>query len=353
VAATAVLLLAALTGCERDRQGSVIPGSPESGPSEDGRAASLTRSRAGLPTAAGGVPEAPERTDLSALASSRVGVAVLEKLVGPETVIHDEEADVYLVSNVNGPATEQDDNGFIARVSPSGKVLDAKWIDGKSPGVTLHAPKGMALSADTLYVVDVDGIRLFDRRTGTQKGSWPIPGATFLNDVTVDDQGRVLVTDTGVEVTPQGPVKKGEYVIYRLDGKGAPERIAQGDALQGPNGIHWSAEGLHFVTFTGRSLMRLEKDGPVEVAQFPKGWCDGLVQLPDGTWLVSSWKGRAVYHVDRSGLPRMIAGGLISPAGLHYDRKRRTVLLPLLQENQVHLLPWDHEQAQPAAGEAR
>ena len=59
----------------------------------------------------------------------------------PESALHDPEADVYLVSNINGGPGDRDDNGFISRVSPDGQVLDLKWIDGADPGVTLHAPR--------------------------------------------------------------------------------------------------------------------------------------------------------------------------------------------------------------------
>ena len=34
------------------------------------------------------------------------------------------------VSNRNGGPGDMDDNGFISRVSPDGRVLDLKWIDG-------------------------------------------------------------------------------------------------------------------------------------------------------------------------------------------------------------------------------
>ncbi|MGH2396883.1 MAG: hypothetical protein ACRDFW_07825 [bacterium] len=57
----------------------------------------------------------------------------------PESVLYDSRADVYLVSNINGPAVPRnvfavDGNGFVSRVSPSGKVLGLKWIDGTKKG---------------------------------------------------------------------------------------------------------------------------------------------------------------------------------------------------------------------------
>ena len=56
----------------------------------------------------------------------------------PESVLYDARADVYLVSNINGNPTGVDGNGFISRVTPSGRVT-VKWIDGAAPGVTLNA----------------------------------------------------------------------------------------------------------------------------------------------------------------------------------------------------------------------
>src|SRR5262245_50674756 len=54
----------------------------------------------------------------------------------PESVIHDADADVYLVSNINGGAVEADDNGFISRVSPEeNKITELKWIDGSAADV--------------------------------------------------------------------------------------------------------------------------------------------------------------------------------------------------------------------------
>ena len=83
------------------------------------------------------------------------------------------------MANINGAAAEKDGNGFISRVSPQGVVLDLKWIDGASPGVTLHAPKGMAIVADTLFVTDIDCIRRFHRVTG-RASSGALSGRSHL-----------------------------------------------------------------------------------------------------------------------------------------------------------------------------
>ena len=75
----------------------------------------------------------------------------------PESVLHDEIADVYLVSNINGHPLQPDGNGFISQLSPTGEVLDLKWIDGETEGVELNAPKGMAIVGDVLPQTSVVG----------------------------------------------------------------------------------------------------------------------------------------------------------------------------------------------------
>lgn len=87
-------------------------------------------------------------------------------LMTPESALHDPAADVYLVFDIDGNPSARDGNGFISRVAPDGSIRELKWIDGAREGVTLNAPKGMALRGNTLLVADLDAIRLFDRASG-------------------------------------------------------------------------------------------------------------------------------------------------------------------------------------------
>ena len=48
----------------------------------------------------------------------------------PESVEYYAADDIYLVTNINGSPFEKDDNGFISKVSPTGEMIDLKWIDG-------------------------------------------------------------------------------------------------------------------------------------------------------------------------------------------------------------------------------
>lgn len=209
----------------------------------------------------------------------------------PESVVYDAAADVYLVSNINGgaaAATVADDNGFISRVSPAGRVLRLKWIDGARGNTALNAPKGMAIVGDTLYVADITMVRMFDRRTGLQKATITIAGSTFLNDVAAGPDDSVYVTDSGLkpDFSPSGT-----DAIYKIDKRGRVTAIARGGNLKGPNGIMVLPDGRVFVvTFsqTGETYS-VDKNGYLQgIKRLPKGQLDGVERTRSGALLISS-----------------------------------------------------------------
>lgn len=287
-------------------------------------------------------PEHPQMSILPPSPTSPMAIDITEGLAGPETVLWDPDQDVYFVSNINGDATWDDDNGYISKLSPSGAMLDRFFIDGKQPDVTLHAPRGMVIGGDTLYVADNHAVRLFDRHTGKPTGTWEVPGAVFLNDLAIDDQGKVLVTETGIVIEPQGPVTKRPFAIYRFE-NGQPQAIATGDAIHGPNGIENTPEGMTVVEFMGdeHGVFRLGDNGEKTlVATMPNGELDGLARMPDGSLLVTSWLGNCIYQVSPGAPPRVAIEHLGTPAGISYDWSRKRVLIPLLTSNEVLIQPW-------------
>ena len=122
----------------------------------------------------------------------------------PESVLHDSTQDIYFVSNINGSPTAKDNNGFISRVRPDGAVENLKFIEGGRAGVTLNAPKGLALLGDTLWVADIDMVRAFNARTGAVIDSVKLDSAVFLNDVAVAATGAIYITDTGIRFDDVG-----------------------------------------------------------------------------------------------------------------------------------------------------
>lgn len=259
-----------------------------------------------------------------------------EKISGflhPESALHDPEADVYLVSNINENPRRRDSNGFISRVSPSGEVLSLHWIQGGVAGVELHAPKGMALSGERLYVADLDRVRLFDRRTGEPRGQIVPPGAGALNGVTAAPDGSIYVTDTGW--SEQSDESTGGDAVIRITPDGEVAIVCRGPALAQPNGILVDATGIYLVSWSKPELSRLESDcSRTVLATFDASGLDGLVRTQRGELLVSSWHGRAIYRVAASGAVSRLFEHRAVP-GIGYDAGRDRLLIPLYELGQL------------------
>ncbi len=56
------------------------------------------------------------------------------------------DGDRYLVSNINGGALAEDNNGFVSVLSPDGQVTTLKWIEGGKNKVSLDGPKGLRVA---------------------------------------------------------------------------------------------------------------------------------------------------------------------------------------------------------------
>lgn len=256
----------------------------------------------------------------------------------PESALHDADADLYLVTNINGNPLDKDDNGFISQVDPDGAVRALKWIDGASPAVTLHAPKGMALKGDTLFVADIDVVRLFDRRSGAPLGERAVPGATFLNDVTVGPDGAVYVTDSGLKAGASGFEASGSDAVYRIGPDGQSRVVVADTGLGRPNGILVDGPIATVVTFGSGQVFEIDLTSGQRTTgpKPPGGQLDGVVRLPDGSLLISSWESSAVYRA-RGAVYTTAVAPLDAPADIGYDAERGRVLIPLFTANRLEI----------------
>jgi hypothetical protein len=255
----------------------------------------------------------------------------------PESVLYDPSADIYLVSNINGHPTAFDDNGFIARVSPDGTLQNLKWIAGESEEFTLHAPKGMALVGEVLYVADIDHVRMFHRTTGVALGSVRIEGATFLNDIAPNGSGGILVSDSGLnaDFSPSGT-----DTIYMMDGAGVVSTLTSGIELNRPNGLAVNGDAVWNVSFGGKEVRKLSHAGVVlERFEAPAGSLDGIEVLPNGTILISSWGSQSVYRLLPDGTFEALVENVEAAADIGVDTRRNRILVPLFKNDAIHIAP--------------
>ena len=257
----------------------------------------------------------------------------------PESVLYDADADAYLVANINDTPFKTDDNGFISRVSPEGKVTELKWIDGAKPDVTLNAPKGMALSGGVLWVADITTVRKFDAKTGKALGEVKIAGAVFLNDVTADGKDGIVVSDTALD---DKFAPGAAQAIHQIDKAGKVTTLRKDKALGGPNGVAVVGEQVLTVTFGTGELAMVPAKGDITLrSKLPTGQLDGIISLGGDEYLISSWEGKTVYRgtAFKDGKPDAtwtdLKVGIESPADIGYDTKRKRLLVPSFMGNTI------------------
>jgi sugar lactone lactonase YvrE len=257
----------------------------------------------------------------------------------PESARYDPELDVFYVSNINGDPSAHDGNGFIAVVRADSTGAATKiLVQGGKNGAKLDAPKGLALVGDTLWVADIDHVRAFNRRTGAPIADIDLSTqkVTFLNDVAVDGNGAIYVTDTGIALDKKGAMSHpGIDRIFKIQGRTATAITA--DSLDWPNGITWDRASDHFIIApSGGKVLRTWKEGDRAATTLVRGPgdYDGVEVLADGRILVTSWADSAV-HIVQNGEMATLVPNVSGPADIGVDTKRNIVAIPRFNDNKV------------------
>lgn len=274
--------------------------------------------------------------------SESASLTVSDSFQTPESVFYDEAGDRYLVSNINGNPAAKDGNGFISVVNPAGKVDSLHWIQGGRNGVTLNAPKGMGIRGDTLFVADIDEIRMFDRSSGRPVGSIPVRGATFLNDLAVAPGGAVWFTDSGLK--PDFSASGTDAIYHRDPEGGAVHQVAHGAELGHPNGVYAESSSAVIVTFGSGEVYRVDMQGHrTAIAKPNAGQLDGVVRLPGNRLAISSWGDSSIVSIGMtsrdSTMAMLLVSGIPSPADIGFDTRRNRLLIPVFQGNRVEIRP--------------
>lgn len=257
-------------------------------------------------------------------------IAVVDSFTQPEAVRYDPDQDVYFVANFGpGDGGANDNNGFISRMKPNGDIDELRFIAGGADGVTLHAPRGMTIVGDTLWVADNNAVRGFDRKSGAPVGTVDLSplGPGFLNDIASSPAGALYVTDT--------PRNR----IYRIVGRQATLAV-EDTTLGSPNGIAWDEQNVRFIVvpFDGRHTLVAWSEGnpPTAFGRSPGGKFDGIEVLGPNELLVASQADTSL-QLFLSGQSRSVIRTSGRPADLAIDTRRMRAAVPFIALNRVEI----------------
>ena len=236
-----------------------------------------------------------------------------------ESVFYDEENDVIYVSNIgNVPPDAKDNDGFMSKISTTGKILELVWVS------EIHAPKGMGKIGNKLYVTDIDELVEIDISSGKITQRYPIEGAKFLNDITIAKDETIYISDNRSNKIYS--FKNGEATLW-----------LEKEDFGGPNGLLSQGNKIMIAAFTSGSFLNVNTDNQ-EIQELANGIIggDGIAAVGDD-YLVSSWHGE-VYHVDQNGSTTKLLDtkdAKINAADIDYSQSKNLLLVPTFFGNKV------------------
>lgn len=233
----------------------------------------------------------------------------------PESVLVDMKSKILYVSNIDGVSNEKDGKGSIAKLSLDGKIINPEWVSG------LNAPKGMGIFKNKLYVADLTEIVVIDIKKASIIERIPIADAVFLNDLSIDQNGIIYVTDTRT------------FKVHKIENGNVFLLL---EKLQGPNGILATKSGL-FILDRG-TLLKMSNTGQLsKIADGMDPSTDGIEMVNENDFFVSCWNG-VVYYVQGNGNKKTLLdtrNEKINSAYIGYHTTQKMVYVPTFFKNTV------------------
>ncbi len=233
----------------------------------------------------------------------------------PESVLYTDDA-IY-VSNIDGSPTEENGEGFISILNKDGKIKQLKWLSG------LNAPKGMGIYKGRMYVADIHNLVEIDITNSKIIGIYKAEGAVFLNDIAIDPQGRVYISD----------MKKN--VIYRY-ADGRLEKWLESELLISPNGLYSDHQDL--MIGTKNSILKVNTESKSVLTYIENtGGIDGLEAVGGGKYIFSDWLGHI--HIAGPNTKKVLlldsTADKNNAADINYIPSKQLLLVPTFLDNRV------------------
>jgi len=239
----------------------------------------------------------------------------------PESVLYDPKGKVLYVANIDGKSDSLDGSGFISQVSLNGQIKNLKWTTG------LNAPKGMGIYRRRLYVTDVYRLVALNLDNGQAEQTWDaVDKKAFLNDVTVDKEGTVYVSDNRNDK------------IYRLKGNKWEVWMSGGD-LNKPNGLLSVNPKKLMIGSTQTGALQAVDVETKKITKIADGMAntDGIVTDGKKNFFVSDWNGQ-LFYIKADGTKQALLDSRpekMNTADIEYIAKKKLLIVPTFFKNKL------------------
>ena len=234
-------------------------------------------------------------------------------LATPESVLYDAESEILFVSNIGD--FQKEGSGSVSKVGLDGEITHNQWITG------LTATKGMGRYNNLLYAAEQTTIAVIDTKKGVIIQRIAVEGAQFLNDVTINQNGTLFVSDSRTGKVHK--IDKGNVSVYIED-------------LNGVNGLLSDGNDLYILA-DGKLMKADNEKNLTTLAEGIEGGADGIVKINENEFIVTGWEG-VIYHISNSGVKRVVSDTRdeqINSADLGYNPADKIIYIPTFSKNSV------------------
>ncbi|MFB9076230.1 hypothetical protein ACFFLS_05205 [Flavobacterium procerum] len=238
----------------------------------------------------------------------------------PESAFYDSSKKILYISNINGEYLAKDGNGFISKLKTNGEIEVLKWVDG------LDNPQGMGLYKRKLYVADINRVVQINTETAKIEKVYHIDNAIFLNDIAIDANGDIYVSDCfGNKIYK---ISNGKINIWN-----------ESDFLSKPNGLLCTKKDLLVLNMESKTAFAINKLTQ-KYHQIFSGIdnLDGIVSNGKNGYIVSgAWQGQ-LFNIDEDGNKTLIIDlgkEKIITADIEYIANDNLLIVPTLNKTVI------------------
>lgn len=239
----------------------------------------------------------------------------------PESVAYDSLQNCLYVSNFNdkGGYRQNEDtlnDECISKIDPEGNIIEFRWIDN------LLGPTGVAILKDTLYVVERGRLAKISISEREIKKRIAIEDYGFPNDLAVDENGIVYISDSQKGCIYQ--VKDNQCTLWFNDSLiiGANGLLIQNDLLIVGN------KGENNLISISIPEKKITSQVPVSLNNI-----DGIKEYKDG--YIVSWL-TEILTVDQNGHSKLLLETKNEEnADFEFLPEENIIIVPMLAANKV------------------